>query len=92
MIWLAATTKKLMKQDGILNNWLFNGKSRKGMKYKPGEDFSHVWLPFKLSTEKTKIIANEWYKEYHLNGKTNALRDMEEDAAEAQAKDEKIFE
>jgi alkylation response protein AidB-like acyl-CoA dehydrogenase len=38
------------------------------------------------------IIANEWYKEFHHNRKTGALRDMEEDAAEAGAKDEKIFE
>lgn len=38
------------------------------------------------------IIANEWYKEYHGNKKTGRLRDMEEDAAEAHAKDEKIFE
>lgn len=38
------------------------------------------------------IIANEWYKESHLNRKTGVLRDMEEDAAEARAMDEKIFE
>lgn len=38
------------------------------------------------------IIANEWYKESHHNRKTGTLRDMEEDAAEAGAKDEKIFE
>jgi alkylation response protein AidB-like acyl-CoA dehydrogenase len=38
------------------------------------------------------IIANEWYKEYLHSRKTGALRDMEADAAEAGAKDEKIFE
>lgn len=38
------------------------------------------------------IIANEWYKEYLRSRKTGVLRDMEEDAAEAGAKDEKIFE
>jgi alkylation response protein AidB-like acyl-CoA dehydrogenase len=38
------------------------------------------------------IIANEWYKESFQSRKTNVLRDMEEDAAEAGAKDEKIFE
>lgn len=38
------------------------------------------------------IIANEWYKESFQNRKTNVLRDMEADAAEAGAKDEKIFE
>lgn len=38
------------------------------------------------------IIANEWYKEYRRNKKTGRIRDMELDAAEADAKDEKIFE
>ncbi len=38
------------------------------------------------------IIANEWYKEYWKNKKTRMIRDMEADAAEADAKDEKIFE
>ncbi len=38
------------------------------------------------------IIANEWYKEYHRNKKTGMIRDMEKDAAEAHAEDEKIFE
>ncbi|MCM2284626.1 MAG: acyl-CoA/acyl-ACP dehydrogenase [Desulfobacula sp.] len=38
------------------------------------------------------IIANEWYKEYLHSRKTGVLRDMEADAAEAGAKDEKIFE
>ncbi|MBU1342214.1 MAG: acyl-CoA/acyl-ACP dehydrogenase [Proteobacteria bacterium] len=38
------------------------------------------------------IIANEWYKEHGHNKKTCAIRDMEEDAAEAHAADEKIFE
>lgn len=38
------------------------------------------------------IIANEWYKEYWLNKKSGKIRDMETDAAEAEAKDEKIFE
>ncbi|MGE0087202.1 MAG: acyl-CoA dehydrogenase family protein [Desulfococcaceae bacterium] len=38
------------------------------------------------------IIANEWYKEYWQNRKAGKIRDMEADAAEAGAKDEKIFE
>ena len=38
------------------------------------------------------IIANEWYKEYWQNKKAGTIRDMEEDAVEADAKDEKIFE
>ncbi len=38
------------------------------------------------------IIANEWYKESFQSRKTGVLRDMEADAAEAGAKDEKIFE
>ena len=38
------------------------------------------------------IIANEWYKEYRKNKKTEAIRDMESVAAESEAKDEKIFE
>ncbi len=38
------------------------------------------------------IIANEWYKESHRNQSTNFTRDMEKDAAEAEARDEKIFE
>ena len=38
------------------------------------------------------IIANEWYKEYSENKETGRIRDMEPDAAEAEAKDEKIFE
>lgn len=38
------------------------------------------------------IIANEWYKDYRRNKKTGGIRDMEDDAAEAHAKDEKIFE
>ena len=38
------------------------------------------------------IIANEWYKEYRRNKKTGRIRDMELDAAEADARDEKIFE
>ncbi|MBN1848930.1 MAG: acyl-CoA/acyl-ACP dehydrogenase [Deltaproteobacteria bacterium] len=38
------------------------------------------------------IIANEWYKEYWANKKTETIRDMEPVAAEAGAKDEKIFE
>ncbi len=38
------------------------------------------------------IIANEWYKEYWKNKKIGKFRDMESDAAEAGAKDEKIFE
>ena len=38
------------------------------------------------------IIANEWYKEYWQDKKAGTVRDMEEDAVEAKAKDEKIFE
>ena len=38
------------------------------------------------------IIANEWYKEYWKNKKIGKFRDMETDAAEAEARDEKIFE
>ncbi len=38
------------------------------------------------------IIANEWYREYQINKTTGKIRDMETDAAEADAKDEKIFE
>ena len=38
------------------------------------------------------IIANEWYKEYWVNKKAGNIRDLELDAEEAQAKDEKIFE
>ena len=38
------------------------------------------------------IIANEWYKEYWKNKENSKFRDMELDAAEAEARDEKIFE
>ncbi|MEN8210808.1 MAG: acyl-CoA dehydrogenase family protein [Thermodesulfobacteriota bacterium] len=38
------------------------------------------------------IIANEWYKEYWKKKKANTFRDMELVAAEADVKDEKIFE
>jgi butyryl-CoA dehydrogenase len=38
------------------------------------------------------IIANEWYKEYWINKKSSEIRDMELDAVEADARDEKIFE
>jgi butyryl-CoA dehydrogenase len=38
------------------------------------------------------IIANEWYKEYWSRKKAGSIRDMEPDAQEADAKDEKIFE
>ncbi|MCP4720274.1 MAG: acyl-CoA/acyl-ACP dehydrogenase [Desulfobacteraceae bacterium] len=38
------------------------------------------------------IIANEWYKQYRLNKSQGKIRDMETDAAEADALDEKIFE
>ncbi len=38
------------------------------------------------------IIANEWYKEYWKKKKSGQIRDMELDAVEADAKDEKIFE
>ncbi len=37
------------------------------------------------------IIANEWYKEYWKNKEAGKIRDLELDAEEAQAKDEKIF-
>jgi len=38
------------------------------------------------------IIANEWYKEYWTTRGKERIRDMEPDAAEAGAVDEKIFE
>ena len=38
------------------------------------------------------IIAGEWYKEYLAVKHTNAFRDSEYDAAEADAEDEKIYE
>ena len=38
------------------------------------------------------IIANEWYKEYWKMKKAGKVRDMEPDAAESDAVDEKIFE
>lgn len=38
------------------------------------------------------IIANEWYKEYWKTKSTGATRDLESDAAESDAADEKIFE
>jgi alkylation response protein AidB-like acyl-CoA dehydrogenase len=38
------------------------------------------------------IIANEWYKEYWSNKKAGKIRDLETDAQEAHAMDEKIFE
>jgi len=38
------------------------------------------------------IIANEWYKQYSMDKKQGKVRDMEADAAEAEAMDEKIFE
>ena len=38
------------------------------------------------------IIANEWYKEYWMNKKQGTIRDMELDAEESMAEDEKIFE
>ncbi len=38
------------------------------------------------------IIANEWYKEFWGKKKSQGIRDMETVAAEADAKDEKIFE
>ena len=38
------------------------------------------------------IIATEWYKEYSENKEACKIRDMELDAAEAEAKDETIFE
>ncbi|MDY0376099.1 MAG: acyl-CoA dehydrogenase family protein [Desulfobacterium sp.] len=38
------------------------------------------------------IIANEWYKQYWRDKGLGKLRDMETDAAEAEAIDEKIFE
>ncbi|WP_320042581.1 acyl-CoA dehydrogenase family protein [uncultured Desulfobacter sp.] len=38
------------------------------------------------------IIANEWYKEYRYKKKADRMRDIEPDAEEANAKDEKIFE
>lgn len=38
------------------------------------------------------IIANEWYKQYWREKSLGKIRDMEGDAAEAEAIDEKIFE
>lgn len=38
------------------------------------------------------IVANEWYKEYWARKQSGDIRDMELDAAEAYAADEKIFE
>ncbi len=38
------------------------------------------------------IIANEWYKQYGKDKNQGKIRDMETDAAEAEAIDEKIFE
>ncbi len=38
------------------------------------------------------IIANEWYKEYWKEKESGRIRDMELDAAESGAEDEKIFE
>jgi len=38
------------------------------------------------------IIANEWYKEFREMKKAGKIRDMELDAAESGAEDEKIFE
>jgi alkylation response protein AidB-like acyl-CoA dehydrogenase len=38
------------------------------------------------------IIANEWYKAYRKDKPAGKIRDMEPDAAEASAADEKIFE
>ncbi|MDY0222837.1 MAG: acyl-CoA dehydrogenase, partial [Desulfobacterium sp.] len=38
------------------------------------------------------IIANEWYKQYWRDKSLGKIRDMETDAAEAEAIDEKIFE
>ena len=38
------------------------------------------------------IIANEWYKEYWKTRGKERIRDMEPDAVEALAADEKIFE
>ncbi len=37
------------------------------------------------------IIAHEWYREYHKGKNADSTRDCEEDAAEAYAPDEKIF-
>ncbi|MGA6927439.1 MAG: hypothetical protein WBY88_17255 [Desulfosarcina sp.] len=47
---------------------------------------------FVKSIPREMIIANEWYKEYWRNKKAGRIRDMEGDAAEADATDEKIFE
>ncbi len=38
------------------------------------------------------IIAHEWYREYMLNKQSGATRDLENDAAEADAPGEKIYE
>ena len=38
------------------------------------------------------IISNEWYREYKINKNAGKIRNLETDAEEADAKDEKIFE
>lgn len=38
------------------------------------------------------VIAHEWYKEFFMSRQANLTRDLEEDAAESQAPDEKIYE
>jgi butyryl-CoA dehydrogenase len=38
------------------------------------------------------IIASEWYREHHASKKTGVIRDWENDAPEAEAKDEKVYE
>ncbi len=38
------------------------------------------------------IIAHEWYQEYAQNKVANASRDHEQDAAEALAEEEKVYE
>jgi len=38
------------------------------------------------------IIANEWYRQYQINRQAGKIRNLEADAEEADAKDEKIFE
>jgi butyryl-CoA dehydrogenase len=38
------------------------------------------------------IIASEWYREHHASKKAGVIRDWENDAPEAEAKDEKVYE
>ena len=45
-----------------------------------------------LDALRSMIIANEWYKEFWEKKSSTTIRNMEFDAVEANARDEKIFE